>query len=154
MGSWTKWRPWLALIGIVFVNGTVLGEKILRLSSYLTSLQLGMGLWEPDLSEIVFVVALVLAFCVWSWLAGFVLGALSGRAIWVNGALLYLVVNNAYLVLIGSVRRGSPHAPPAPQFMLDIVYPRVDETFLFFALPALWGLLHFTPFLKRGRSLH
>jgi len=138
---WTDWRPWLGLGGIVCLTGGLLSEKMLGLASYLSSYQLGMGLPERRTSDMLFLVALLLAFCMWSWLAGFVLGSLSGRTIWLTCPLLYLAVNNFYLLRIGSIRLGLPHAPSFPQFIFDMVFPRVDETFLVFALPALWGAL-------------
>ena len=139
---WSNWGSLLAVLSFVCTTGVVLSEKILGLSSYMSSYQLGMGLREHDGSDLVFVVALVLALCLWSWLAGFAVGSLSGRAVWLTGALLYFAVNNSFLLLIGSVRYGSLHAPPLPQFLLDMLFPRVEETFLVFALPALWGILH------------
>jgi len=138
---WSNWRPWFALLGGVCMTGTVLGEKILGLSSYLSSVQLGMGLREPDSADFLFLAALVFAFCMWSWIAGFVLGSLSGRTVWLTGPLLYFAVNNSYLLIVTSIRWGSPHVPPLPQFILDLFFPRVAETFLVFLLPALWGMV-------------
>ncbi len=95
---WKDWRPWLALLGIVGPVGMQLSRIAIS-----TSVPLWMNLssfWTYGvpyrngltiLEEIVVFVCHSFAVALWSWTSGFVLGCLSGRAVWVNGLLLCLV---------------------------------------------------------------
>jgi hypothetical protein len=76
----------------------------------------------------------------WSWASGFTLAALSGRKAWLSGALFYLVVVNSYPIACGSVRLGSPHAPPLSTFLIDRFLPVGYTQALLFVVPAIYGM--------------
>jgi hypothetical protein len=100
---WKDWRPWLALAGIVvpislllrdfsvFVSGTyhlyswiienyhVIDPALLEETGF----PLGRGISK--------LICYSLLLVSWSWSAGFVLGSLSRRTTWLNGALLCVI---------------------------------------------------------------
>ena len=101
---WRNWRPWLALVGAVAPFGILLSLVSRRMaqSSAVTS-WLYLNNWDwtyvrntgfrldfaHDVAVVLF--EFLLLSC-WSWTSGFVLGYLSRRAIWINGALFCLVL--------------------------------------------------------------
>jgi hypothetical protein len=95
---WTHWQPWLALLGVVLVAAgrlRVLAVQLdvalsLQLSAYLhygTYFSNGLTLSE----EIIRMSSLSLAMFAWSWMCGFALASLSGRATWLTGTLFVLL---------------------------------------------------------------
>lgn len=111
---WTDWRPWLALVILVVPLGLLL-SGVSTWWAYRSAISLWLYvnwwdsafLWHPlyrdDLIRTVANFFLrSLALIGWSWTSGFVLGSLSRRATWVNGALL--------LVLLLVVTLGGPTA--------------------------------------------
>ncbi len=101
---WTDWRPWLGLVGLVAPLGLLLSVvsgwwayrsavSLWLYSSWWDSAFLWHPLYRDDLIEtIVDFFLRSLTLIGWSWTSGFVLGALSRRATWVNGALCCLLV--------------------------------------------------------------
>ena len=101
---WRNWRPWLALVGAVAPLGILLSLVSRRMaqSTAITS-WLYLNNWDwtyvrntgfrldfaHDVAIVLF--GFLLLSC-WSWTSGFVLGYLSRRAIWINGALFCLVL--------------------------------------------------------------
>src|SRR5260221_9315482 len=97
--AWTGWRPWLALLGLVLIARVTLGPISLTVVG-----SVGFQLWNYAIDgthvnngltpgeEIVFLLIFFLALLFWSWTWGFVLGSLSGRAIWSTGALFCAVM--------------------------------------------------------------
>ena len=103
-GLWLEWRPWAALFGIVIPLGMLL-SLVCRFWSDAAAIDAFVYLqngrwtyfsfpgWTQDVvGAIVRAACDCLALACWSWMAGFVIGSLSRRAVWVNGALLALVV--------------------------------------------------------------
>ena len=101
---WKDWRPWLALLGAVAPLGILLSLVSRRVadSSAVTS-WLYLNNWDwtyvwnsgfrlDFARDVAFVLFGFLLLSCWSWTSGFVLGYLSRRAIWINGALFCLVL--------------------------------------------------------------
>lgn len=111
---WKGWRPWLALIGLVGPVGVLLVQFSIFLSSasevYVWIIQ-NYRYIDPALLEqtgltlrhgIPLLVCYSLLLLSWSWIGGFVLGSLSRRTIWVNGAVfcsVWLLFSDAILRL-------------------------------------------------------
>jgi hypothetical protein len=81
---------------------------------------------------------LAIALLLWSWTCGFVLGSLSGRALWVTWSVFYLMVLDFALVrfiLSGNIilRDVQPL-----RILMAATLPLNPATFLF-SLSALWG---------------
>jgi len=89
VGLWRNWRPWLAAFGIALPGSLLLmglsvsvsrswqeylGPEIMRASG----LHLGLGF--------VLLLCNVFLLSAWSWIGGFVTGALSRRTLWVTAA--------------------------------------------------------------------
>jgi len=131
-GLWKDWRPWLALFGVGFV-GWRLSLFSLWLSDKLAAYCFTWwhyGTHPPDglsgFHDILVFSCQALALVFWGWTAGFVLGSLSKRAIWVSAPLACLVWLSA-----GGARRVST----ALKFG---GLPLVLEVALLL-LPAIWG---------------
>jgi hypothetical protein len=103
-GLWFEWRPWAALLGVVIPLGMLL-SLLCRWWSEGAAIDVFVYLhngswtyfsfqgWRHDFIRAAAQIALdCLALACWSWMAGFVAGALSRRTAWVHGALLTLVV--------------------------------------------------------------
>lgn len=99
---WAHWKPWLALIGVsglaafplsrmVFRFNADFGEQLSARRKY--GVHFGTGLTAGQ--DIAFLACLAVGLVVWSWVSGFVLGSLSGRAVWITWPVFYLVVLNA-----------------------------------------------------------
>jgi hypothetical protein len=146
VGLWKDWRPWLALLGLVGVaavplskiafsiNGA-LGEQLRAYSHYGVRFETGLTLSEDIFSLAILCLALLL----WSWTNGFVLGALSGRAIWLTGALFYLGVVDffpARLLLSGHIKFGKPLLP---LILLNAALPHGISDVLFL-VAVIWGV--------------
>jgi len=74
----------------------------------------------------------------WSWTCGFVLGSLSGRAVWLTWSVFYLVVLNsawARFVLVGNIILRDPR----PLRLLMAATLPLSIAALLFLFPALFG---------------
>jgi len=98
VGLWTVWQPWLALFGVCGLAGVPLSRIAFRLNvdlglqlmAYRHGAHFGTSL-TPD-QDMAFLLCLTVALLVWSWTCGFVLGSLSGRAVWLTWSVFYLIV--------------------------------------------------------------
>ena len=146
IGLWTVWQPWLALLGIACLAGLPLSRIAFRLNvdlgqQLMAYLKYGVH-FETGVTprqDMAFLLCLAVALLFWSWTCGFVLGSLSGRAVWLTWFVFYLIVQDsawARLVLSGNIivrdRR------PLPLLMAAIL-PLSIATFLF-SLSALCGM--------------
>jgi hypothetical protein len=137
VASWKDCRPWLALVGLVVPIGVLLSQISLALSETLSmhlwvywhlGAHFGTGLTVIQESEALS--CQVLAVIAWSWVSGFVLGSLSGRTIYANGSLFYLI----WLF--------SAAALPFRPFAFDsTTLPLLLESLLFL-LPSFLGIRH------------
>jgi hypothetical protein len=150
IGLWASWRPWLALIGVCGFAGLELSRIVFRINvdlykyavHYATSLTAGQ--------EVAFLLGLAGALTVWSWTCGFVLGSLSGRAVWVTWSVFYFVVLDsawARFVLAGNIVLRNPrnHATvlDSPQGILRLLMVTtlpLSIAALLFLAPALFGV--------------
>ena len=136
---WKDWRPWLALVGIVGLVGALL----FNFSVYV-SRTYELYFWiiwnysdiDPALLEetgmtvqrgIVRFVRHSLLLISWSWTGGFVLGSLSRRATWVNGAFFALV----WLFFLNALRFMVAHQKLSTVLFLSTVLC---------LLPFIWGV--------------
>jgi len=127
------------VLGLVGIAAAILSEVAFRLDVALGSqlrtywkygVHVDTGLTVGE--DIVHLICLSLALFAWSWTSGFVLGSLSGRAIWLTGALFYLVVDNSFmarLLLAGNIKLHD--APRLPSIILNAVLPHGISTILF-----------------------
>jgi hypothetical protein len=144
-GLWTVWRPWLALLGVSGLAGVVLSRIAFRLN-----VELGQQLsvyhkygvhFETGLTvqrDAMFLLCLAVSLLAWSWTCGFVLGWLSGRALWLTWSVFYLVVLDATwarFVLSGNIILRDPRPL---QLLLAATLPH-NIAALLFLLPALYG---------------
>jgi hypothetical protein len=147
LALWKDWRPWLALVGLVGIAAVLLSEIALRLDVAVsqqmrTYLVYGVP-YETGLTigqDIVYMGCLAVALLAWSWTSGFVLGSLSGRAIWLTGALFYLVVLDSFVARLFISNRLILHDPPTPftvvvGWVLPFSFARILFTFA-----AIWGV--------------
>lgn len=149
VGLWLSWRPWLALLGVSCLAGLSLSRIVFRLNvdlykyaaHYATSLSVG--------EEVAFLLCLAGALAIWSWTGGFVLGSLSGRAVWLTWSVFYFVVLDsawARFVLAGNIILGDPRTHEA---LLDSIHGTLrllmattlplSIAVLLFLFPALLG---------------
>lgn len=127
---WMDWRPWLALLGLVGAVAVVLseiafkidvsiGQQVQAYSHYGVRVDTGLTAGQ----DIVHLVCLSLALLLWSWVSGFVLGSLSGRAIWLTGALFYVVVLDSFTARLVTSGNATFHNAPLPWIILGAVLP-------------------------------
>lgn len=101
---WHDWRPWLAVAGIVAPVGLLLSlmsRYEARVSAIYSWIYLHNWTWgylqspgaRLDLLQVggSFVVSCLAMLC-WAWAAGYVLGLLSGRSVWLTGTLFIVVL--------------------------------------------------------------
>ncbi len=100
---WKDWRPWLALAGLVGPAGMLLFQFSISLSRTYDLYFWIIGNYrviDPAILEqtgltvghgVALLVCHSFLWVSWSWTGGFVLGSLSRRTLWVNGALFCLV---------------------------------------------------------------
>jgi len=145
---WMDWRPWAALLGVVIPLGMLL-SLLCRWWSETAAIDAFVYLhngsftyfsfpgWRHDVARAIAQNALDgLALACWSGMAGFVIGSLSRRAVWINGALLPVVVFGEFFAV------DQPHgrfnhavfAVPLYNFVLPFI---VRATFV--VVPALLG---------------
>lgn len=149
IGLWTSWRPWLALFGVCGLAGLSLSSIVFRLNvdlgkylaHYLTDL--------TDRQEVAFFLCMAVALLVWSWTCGFVLGSLSGRAVWLTWSVFYFVVlDSAWsrFVLAGNIILRNPRTHESLldslqgtlRLLMATTLPLSIAAFLFL-VPALFG---------------
>ena len=145
IGLWTEWQPWLALLGVACVAGPPMSRIAFRfdvdlrqqLTAYYTY-GVHFGTLLTPQQDMAWLLCLGIALLLWSWTCGFVLGSLSGRAVWLTGSLFYLMVLDSTLVrfiLSGNViLRGLQPL----RLLMAATLPLNPATFLF-SLSALWG---------------
>jgi hypothetical protein len=152
---WKDWRPWLALVGLIGPVSVLLSLGCLWLRG-----AYDLNLWiirnrrdiEPTILSqtglsvrhgvVLLALSSLLLFC-WSWVTGFVLGAMSRRTIWFNGILFCLA-----LLFLGS-QFNRPYQDGAYQYSVDgwplplvfytAILPLILQTTLIL-LPSLWGM--------------
>ena len=158
---WRNWRPWLALLGAVAPFGILLSLVSRRMaqSSAITS-WLYLNNWDwtyvrntgfrlDFAHDVAIVLFEFLLLSCWSWTSGFVLGYLSRRAIWINGALFCLVLVTVELwgmprflgrsLLLSRADDFSPNSAVFSGAFYREVFPLIVHTVLVL-LPSLWGM--------------
>jgi hypothetical protein len=145
IGLWTVWQPWLALAGIACLAGVPLSRIVFRLNVevgqqltayYIYGVHLGTLL--TPLQDIAWLLSLAIALLLWSWTCGFVLGSLSGRAIWVTWPVFYFMVLDfawVRLMLSGNIILRDPQPL---RILMAVALPLKPATLLF-SFSALWG---------------
>jgi hypothetical protein len=118
VGLWLSWRPWLALLGVSCLAGLSLSRIVFRLNVDLHKHASGLR-DQLDCSPGSGVLALPgRCVTVWSWTCGFVLGSLSGRAVWLTWSVFYFVVlDSAWARFV--LRAHHPAQPAHPRGPLD-----------------------------------
>jgi hypothetical protein len=138
VGLWLFWRPWLALFGVSCLAGLSLSRIVFRLNvdvykygaHYATSLTAGQ--------EVAFLLCLGGALTVWSWTCGFVLGSLSGRAVWLTWSVFYFVVLDSAWARFGIVLRMLDSLQGTLRLLMATTLP-LRIAALLFLFPALFG---------------
>lgn len=167
---WRSWKPWLGLVGIVGPVGVILsricvgvvGGLSMQASIYwLYGVSYSSGLTESQ--EFISLACGALAVICFSWVAGFVLGTLSGNTLYVNRTLFCLVWfclcgPLRTLIILGRLLLNTLHLVPLRGLVVhnfglfDLIiflpFPLILELLLFL-LPALAGMRHG----RRGRGL-
>jgi hypothetical protein len=141
--AWQDWRPWLALFGLA----VLVGSRLTRISFWIGTMpamplfirwkygtHYGNGLSAPE--EAAVFLCQSLAVISWSWTAGFVLGLLSRRTLWINASLFYFV---CFLFWPPRALTIGETSGRSPLIFFYIVLPIILQT-VFFVLPSLWGL--------------
>jgi hypothetical protein len=145
VGLWAGWQPWLALLGIACLAGVPLSRIAFRLNVDLGQQLMAyyrygvhFGTLLTPQQDIAFLLCLAVALVVWSWTCGFVLGSLSGRAVWLTWSVFYLMVLDSTWVRF--VMSGNLIVPdPQPlRLLIAATLPLSPATFLF-SLSAIWG---------------
>jgi len=145
LALWVFWRPWLALFGVSCLAGFSLSRIVFRLNVDLHKHAVGYATSLTAGQEMAFLLCLAGALMVWSWTGGFVLGSLSGRAVWLTWSVFYFVVlDSAWtrFVLTGRIllRTARSHEPllQTLRFLMGITLP-LSIGALLFLFPALFG---------------
>ncbi len=142
---WTFWRPWLALLGVSGLAGVPLsriafrfnvdlGQQLMAYHKYGVHFETGLSAGQ----DLAFLLCLAGALMGWSWSCGFVLGSLSGRAVWLTWPVFYLVVLNsawARFVLAGNIILRNPR----PLQLLMVTTLPLSIAALLFLFPVFWG---------------
>lgn len=142
---WRDWRPWLAAIGVAGVVATFLipiglgldADIDLQVRTY-WNLGVHYGSGASPGFDIFHMICVAAALVLWTWASGFVLGALSGRTIWVTGAVFYFIGH-----IWRSLRWFLFGAPVIPKgyftwSVLHIFLP-LDIPAVFFLVLLVWG---------------
>jgi len=145
VGLWSGWQPWLAVLGIACLAGLPLSRIAFRLNVDLGQQLMAyytygvhFGTLLTPQQDIAWLLCLAIALLLWSWTCGFVLGSLSGRAVWLTWSVFYLIVLDSALVrfiLSGSIILRDPH----PLQLLTVATLPLNPATLLFSLSALWG---------------
>ena len=164
--QWAQWRPWIILAVVILplamvlsiVSGRTAGMSSVYLWMYVNNWHWSdtpnMGFWQV-LGESAFMGAVSqLTLACWAWTGGFVLGAVSQKAVQTNRLLfsLLLLLGTAlgaplyetfyWQYLHRSFGMPSVGVPNAPVFALAFyrqVFPVIVQT-IFVVIPALWGI--------------
>jgi hypothetical protein len=143
LGLWTRWQPWLALIGIAGFAGLLLQIFLAMFTGTLFEWLVGYANFRTPNEDIVYLVCLALALPVWSWTSGFALGSLSGRTILLTGALFFVAVLNPFwLGMLRSSHHQAEHIKPAA-FEQEVAAASIQAnaaTLSLCLLPAFWGI--------------
>jgi hypothetical protein len=145
VGLWAGWQPWLALLGIACLAGVPLSRIAFRLNVdlgqqlmayYKYGVHFG-NLLTPQ-QDITFLLCLAVALIVWSWTCGFVLGSLSGRAVWLTWSVFYLVVLDSTWVRFILSGNMILRDPQPLRLLIAATLPLSPATFLF-SVSSVWG---------------
>jgi hypothetical protein len=145
IGLWTMWQPWLALLGIACLAGLPLSRIAFRLNVDLGQQLMAyytygvhFGTLLTPQQDMAWLLCLAIALLLWSWTCGFVLGSLSGRAVWLTWSVFYLMVLDSALVRFILSGNMILRDPQPLRLLMAATLPLNPATFLF-SLSALWG---------------
>jgi hypothetical protein len=149
VGLWLFWRPWLALFGVSCLAGLALSRIVFRLNVDLYKYAAHYATTLTARQEVAFLLCLAGALTVWSWTCGFVLGSLSGRAVWLTWSVFYFMVLDsawARFLLAGNIILRNPRTHETPldslqgalRLLMATTLP-LSIAALLFLLPALLG---------------
>jgi hypothetical protein len=136
---WKDWRPWLGLIGLVGPVGVLLTIRTLALLGGLSYFFWASYPAMTTGEQILLLGGDLVLVPVLSWTAGFVLGSLTRRTLWLHSALFCLWLPYSHARVAHYVRQG-------------IVFALLFEAVLFFfpaVLGARWGIRKGTIGLRR-----
>jgi hypothetical protein len=148
---WTDWRPWLALVGLVFPVGVLLSLSVRNLdSSYALHLWIlrnrkdidagtltQLGIASPGHGVLLLACGSLL-LALWSWSNGVVLGSLARRSVWVNGTLFCFIL--FYLGMPVKHRyRYDVEGGLFPLSFYNVMLPLILQM-LFILLPSVQGM--------------
>lgn len=149
LALWRDWHPWLALMGAVVPLGILLSVACRGLAEgSATTFYLYVNGWtwgyiqslgaRHDLLHYMGGTLLSYATLMcWSYTSGYLIGALSRRATWVNGTLLGLALYGELLLVS---QRHNPYNPTVWSLMFySMVFPWLLRTLLVF-MPSLAGM--------------
>jgi hypothetical protein len=131
---WSDWRPWLAGFGIALpVSYLLMCVSASVTSTYLRLFEqrvFGHG-WPTGNEGVSLLICHIVLLIAWSWTAGFMVGSLSRRTLWVS-LMLCLV----------------------PCFFCSSMFSLLPKACLFlFGVPGVWGLRHSLRVESVGRIL-
>ncbi len=145
IGLWTEWQPWLALLGVACLAGVPLSRIAFRLNVDLGQQLMAyytygvhFGTLLTPQQDMAWLLCLAMALLLWSWTCGFVLGSLSGRAVWLTWSVFYLMVLDSALVRFILSGNMVLRDPQPLRFLIAATLPLNPAAFLF-SLSALWG---------------
>jgi hypothetical protein len=119
---------------IAFRFNVDLGQQLMAYYAY----GVHFGTLLTPQQDMAWLLCLAIALLLWSWTCGFVLGSLSGRAVWLTWSLFYLMVLDSELgsfILSGNV---IPRDPQPMRLLMAATLP-LNAATLLFSLSALWG---------------
>lgn len=146
--AWLDWRPWFTLAAIVIPIGFLLSHasrwwgvhSAIDLANYWVLWDVSYlrypGYRNDVIRLAVWIGAAWAALIGWSWTAGFVVGRVSRRTLWMTVVLFAVVIFAATLGTVTSAQR-TPN-PSLKYHLIFVVFPRLLRTFLVM-LPMVWG---------------
>jgi hypothetical protein len=146
---WKDWRPWLALLGLVplGVQLSLFSRHVADTSAIFIWMYANNWTWtyvtnpsfRLDLAHYIGVFSLqYISLTCMSWMAAFMLGSLSRRAILVNGSLYCLVLLFA-AILAAPPNRGPEHDAVFSLTFYDVIFPLIVQAMLVL-LPSVWAM--------------
>ena len=138
VGLWLFWRPWLALFGVSCLAGLSLSRIVFRLNVDLFKYAAHYATSLTARQEVAFLLCLAGALTVWSWTCGFVLGSLSGRAVWLPWSVFYFVVLDSASARFGIILRMLDSLQGTLRLLMATTLP-LSIAALLFLFPALLG---------------
>jgi len=138
VGLWLSWRPWLALFGVSCLAGLSLSRIVFRLNVDLYKYAAHYATSLTARQEVAFLLCLAGALTVWSWTCGFVLGSLSGRAVWLTWSVFYFVVLDSAWARFGIMLRMLDSLQGTLRLLMATTLP-LSIAALLFLFPALLG---------------